>query len=398
MKVLRIVLVVLMLATAATLAFSASEQEEAVEDTECQADLTKSLSVDTSGIKTTDNQPLVEYEKTRNVPTKPADPSALPEMDALHWYEIEYAGYNTVKMDMPERPACGAYGKYVVLLQPGQHPYWTSWLNGFNKIAEAYNLKTKIYNANWALDLQAQQVEQAINDKPDMIVMGPTDQAGSVPMLRKLWQAGIPVVTSNVAPSEEGMKYCLAHVGPEDWEYYRKSARYMADKLGKKGGYVVVQSIPGISCFNSRYWSVVTELVTYAPNMKLLDADTSMCQTEPTFALVSTWLAKYGDELQGIILPDAGPTVSGTMEAARKAGRYDLVIMTGGHCKLAQDAVKTGEFPGITLTYQSGESDGACALQVAVDWMNGKDLKNVYAIKQGFITSKEVDNYYPAQH
>ncbi len=397
MKTIRITILVLALLAAASLVFGEGSKEAAGGGQAAKENLTKSLAVDTSSVKTTDNQLLVEYEPTRSVPKRPADPAALPETDALHWWDIEYAGYTTVKEKMPAPPKDGVYGKTVILLQPGAHPYWTGYLAGFNKIAQAYNLKVKIYNANWALDLQAQQVDQAINDKPDFIVMGCTDQAGSLPLLRKLWQAGIPVVTTNVAPSDAGMKYCVSYVGPEDWEYYRKSARYMADKMGKKGGYAVVQSIPGISCFNSRYWSVYTELLTYAPQMKLLGADTTKCETEPTFQLVSAWLAKYGKDLQGIVLPDVGPTLSGCLEAVRKAGRFDLVIMTGGHSQLGQDAVLSGEFPGLTLTYQSAESDGACALQVACDYMDGKKVKNVYAIKQGFITKENVKNYYPPQ-
>lgn len=357
--------------------------------------LAKSKAVDTSNLKTTDNQPLIEWEPLRVAPKRPANPSALSEFDALHWFDTEYAGYNVSKMAMPARPSGGAIGKYVVLLQAGHHPYWTGYINGFKKVAEAYGMKYKIYNGNWTLDLQAQQAEQAINDRPDIIVFAPSDQSGALPILRKLWQAKIPVITSNTIPSDEAMKYTLSWVGPDDWGQFRKLARSMADKLGKKGGYAIVQGVPGTSCFNGRTWSVVTELATYAPAMKLLDKDVSNYKSEPTFQMVSTWLSKYGNNLNAIVLPDDGETMAACLQAVKNAGRKDIVIVAAGHSKTGLDAVKSGD--AYALTYQSAESDGAMGLQMAADWLNGYDLPNVRAIAQRIITKEIVNNYYPTQ-
>ena len=255
MRKKRSFLLVLFLMMVTSLIFASGGKEKAAGNWE--ANLKKSLAVDTSSFKATDGMPLVCFEPPRDVPPRAANPAALPEKDSGHWWDMEYAGYKTVKEKMPPRPRDGSYGKFVILLQPGQHVYWTTYMNGMNQIAKAYGLKTKIYNGNWDIAQQAQQVEQAINDKPDMILFGPADQPGSVELCKKIWRAGIPCICTNVATSEEGMKYVLTMVGPEDWQAFREAARLTADILGKKGGYAVVQSIPGSACFYSRMWAPV---------------------------------------------------------------------------------------------------------------------------------------------
>ena len=129
--------------------------------------------------------------------------------------------------------------------------------------------------------------------------------------------------------------------------------------------------------------------------MKLLAADASSCQTEPTFRLVSTWLAQYGNELKAIVLPDVGPTVSGALRAIRQAKRKDIVLTVAGHSKISLDALKSGEM--FYLLEQSGEGDGACTMQIAMDWMNGKELRGWYAIRHSLITKENADSYNPPQ-
>ena len=50
-------------------------------------------------------EPLILLqEEQRAVPARPADPEALPEEDPLHWWDIEFAGWNAKKTNIPESP------------------------------------------------------------------------------------------------------------------------------------------------------------------------------------------------------------------------------------------------------------------------------------------------------
>ncbi|MCD6393248.1 MAG: substrate-binding domain-containing protein, partial [Planctomycetes bacterium] len=150
-------------------------------------------SIDVYALKGTDNQPLILLQtETATIPERPADPSALGETDKGHWWDIEFAGWDVAKVSMPKSPKDGPVGKRIVLLKAGDHPYWTAYVNGFKTIAKNYGMKVKIYNSNWDIGLQAQQTDQAINEKPDMIIFAPVDATACTPLLRRINKAKIP--------------------------------------------------------------------------------------------------------------------------------------------------------------------------------------------------------------
>jgi len=352
--------------------------------------------VDVYALRGTDNQPyILRKQETATIPPRPEDPAALPETDAGHWWDIEYAGWQVKKEAMPSSPGDGPAGKSVVLLKAGDHPYWTAYMNGFNVMAKAYGMKVKMFNGNWNIDLQAQQTDQAINERPDMIVFAPVDTTACTPLLRRINKAGIPCITSNTIPCDEAMRYCLGWTGPDDWGQMRMLSRAFADAMGKKGGYAIMRHMPGSSPFFSRTYAPITELGKYAPDMKMLAMDTANLEAEGTMQLVSAWLTKFDKELKGLILPGDGFSMTGALEALRKAGRKDVVIVAAGNSKTGMDAIKAGD--ALAVTYQSAEGDGAICVHAAAEWFSGKTLEPVRYLPKHVITRKDVENYMPAQ-
>ncbi|OQB37136.1 MAG: Ribose transport system permease protein RbsC [Candidatus Hydrogenedentes bacterium ADurb.Bin179] len=352
---------------------------------------------DVYSLKGTDNQPYLlppGLAKT-DIPERPADPKALPETDKLHWWDIEYAGWKVEKAAMPVSPGDGPQGKRVVLLKAGDHPYWTAYVRGFTAIADFYGMRIKVYNGNWNMDLQAQQADQAINERPDMIILAPVDATGCTPLLRKIHRAGIPCIASNTTPCDEAMKYCIAWTGPDDWGQFRMLARAFADALGKQGGYAVIRHMPGSSPFFSRTFAPITELREYAPDMSLLAMDTTNLEAEATMQMVGAWLSKFGPELKGLILAGDDFPMTGTLEALKKAGRGDVVIIAAGNSKTGMDSVKAGET--LAITYQSAEGDGALAVHAAARWFRGETLDPVVYLPRHVITREDVDQFMPAQ-
>jgi len=352
--------------------------------------------VDVYALRGTDGQPyILSQTETPIIPKRPKNPQELPETDKGHWWDIEFAGWDVEKVKMPLSPKNGPQGKRIVLLKAGDHPYWTAYVNGFKTIAEAYNMKWKVYNGNWNVDLQDQQTNQVINEKPDMIIFAPVDATACTPMLRRVNKAGIPCITSNTIPCSDAMKYCLAWTGPDDWGQFRMLARKFADKLGKKGGYAIVRHMPGSSCFFARTYAPITELLEYAPDMKMLVMDTANLETEGTMRLVSAWLTKYGDKLNGLVLAGDGFSMTGALEAVNKSGRKDIVIVGAGNSKTGMDSVKAGD--ALAITYQSAEGDGAIAVHAAAEWFQGKKLEPVRYLPKHIITQADVDDFMPAQ-
>ncbi|HUS93253.1 MAG TPA: sugar ABC transporter substrate-binding protein [Phycisphaerae bacterium] len=360
--------------------------------------LKQSLAVDVSGLKSADTQPLIIMDETPlQPPPRPADPLKLPEDDPLHWYDMEYAGWRGRKVNLPRSPGDGALGKRVICLRHMDHPYTTAYTRGMEKVAGACGIRLKTLTAgNADVNIQSQQVDQVVNERPDLVILFPVDATAVVPMLRKLNQAGVPIIASNLLPVDQGMPYVLTWTGPDDWGQFRMLAREFAKRMNHEGGYCIVRHMPGGSPFFSRTFSVVTELKKIAPRMKCFDMQTTLLEAEKTAQVVSGWITKYGAELKGIVSADDSGAQIGINEACRNAGREDIIRVAAGNSKVGMDFIKAGKLHGIT--YQSAEADGALPMKIAADWFNGKeDLKPVYYLPKHVITAKDVDQYMPAQ-
>ncbi|MBN1834734.1 MAG: substrate-binding domain-containing protein, partial [Spirochaetales bacterium] len=208
----------LLLALALPAAVFAGGQKEAAPGAAAAGNLERSLAVDTSGLKSEDGQPLIILQsEQRVVPSRPANPDALPEDDPLHWWDIEFAGWNANKQNIPESPKDGAIGKRVVFIVHGDHPWTTACTLGAQKVADAYDMSLKALSPNWDLAVQNQMIDQAINERPDMILLIPLDAKTAPQQARKINQAGIPLILFNTLPSAAAMDYCITWTGPDDF-------------------------------------------------------------------------------------------------------------------------------------------------------------------------------------
>jgi ribose transport system substrate-binding protein len=357
--------------------------------------LAQSLAVDLSALKSEDGQPLLLPLAKKTPPPRPANPAALPETDPLHWYDMEYAGWSVDKVNLPPSPKDGAIGKRVVTIINGDHPYLTAYSAGMRKIADAYRLELRVQSPNWKLDVQNQMLEEAINDRPDMIILIPLDAKVAVQQVRKVNQAGVPIILSNMHPENEAMKYAICWTGPDDWGQFRLLARAWADTLGQRGAVCYVRHAPGGSPYFARTYGPISELAAYAPGIRVLDLQAPGFEAAKTQQVVADWLTRFGKDLTGICAADDSAQAIGIVEACKKAGRTDIVVVAAGNSKVGMDAVKAGELHAIT--YQSAEADGAVALKAAADWFNGVELEPVRYLPKHVITRGDVDQYMPAQ-
>ncbi|MBC7960806.1 MAG: sugar ABC transporter substrate-binding protein [Vallitaleaceae bacterium] len=398
-KFLSTILVIVMVASLTacggkdTTKTEAGTTEKAAETT--GSNLDASLKIDLSVLKSGDGQPLLLEVETKEVPERPEDPLALPETDALHWYDMEYSGFSADKENLPVSPKDGAIGKSVVVIINGDHPYLTAYGIGAKKVADAYSMDFKLLSPNWDLNVQNQQIDQAINMKPDMIILIPLDAQAATQQLRKINQAGIPVIVSNMLPDAEGMKYSLAWTGPDDWGQFRMLSRALADKMGKKGGIAYITHAPGGSPYFARMMAPITELMTYAPEIKTLDFQSPGFEAAKTKQVVSDWITRFGSDLNAIVCADDSAQALGVAEALKVAGRDDIIVVAAGNSKIGMDQVKSGDI--FAVTYQSAEADGATPIKLAADWFNGLELQNVSYLTKHIITAEDVDGFMPAQ-
>ena len=332
---------------------------------------------------------------TKTVPLRPPRPERYPPEDARHWHDKEFAGWDVEKQALPESPCDGPRGKRVAFLQPGTHPYHVAFAEGLGRIAERAGVQLQTYTAAMTEDSQDREVQRAIADAPDLVILVPISSRACTPWVREMHSRGIPVIVSNYIPEEEAYRYILAWCGPDDWGQFRMLARAFADLLGHEGGYAIIRHIPGSSCYDARTWSVVTELAAVAPGLKCL-AMGEACQDgvfDPGAArrLVEGWIVQYGRTLRGIVSPDDDILVDGINEAVRAAGRLDIVRVGAGSTHKGMQLVKEGGLQAIT--FQSAQADGALAMKLAADWFAGLDIPPIVYLPTHIITRSNVEDF-----
>ena len=283
----------------------------------------------------------------------------------------------------------------MIIVVHGDHPWTTAYGRGAKKVADAFQMKLKILSPNWDLAVQNQMIDQAINERPDLLILISIDAKTAPQQARRINQAKVPLILCNTLPAAEAMDYCLAWTGPDDFGQFRMLARAWADRLGKKGGVAYVQHAPGGSPYFARCWGPISELSGYAPEIKTLDKQAPGFEADKTMQVVSDWLTRFGKDLVGICAADDSAQALGIAEALKKAGRSDIVVVAAGNSKIGMDMVKDGTL--YAITFQTAEGDGALAVKTAADWFNGLPVEAVRYLPKRLIAKDSVDQYYPPQ-
>ena len=401
-KKVRMMGVALVLLLVGAMLFAQGAKATGVSPADAAANLEASLAVDTSVLKAADGQPLLRLAtELPTIPTRPANPEALPNTNPLRWFDMEYAGWDATKMNIPESPKDGAIGKRVVMIVHGDHPWTTACTTGAQKVADAYDIDLKVLSPNWDLAVQNQMIDQSINERPDMILLIPLDATTAVQQARRINQAGVPLILFNTLPTAEAMNYAITWTGPDDFGQMRKMAKVFADELRARNpgarelGVAYVQHAPGGSPYFARCFGPISELAGYAPEVVTLDMQAPGFEADRTMQLVSDWLTRFGSRLKGIFAADDSAQALGIIEALKRAGREDVVVAAAGNSKIGMDMVSDGSL--FAITYQTAEGDGALAVQTAADWFNGKELPNRRDLPQHVITKSDAADFYPPQ-
>ena len=381
---------------AAGLAFAGGQADKASPGA-AKGNLEESLKADAVAVtlKAPDGQPLVFPGFVKKFPKRPPNPEALPNEDPGRWYDFEYAGWSTDKINIPKSPANGSIGKKIIMVAQGEHPYYTAYTDAAKLMAKTYGINLKVTIPNWDLNTQNQYIDQAINEKPDLIILLPLDANAALQQYKKINEAGIPVIAAHMLASEEALKYCLLWTGPDEWAPRRELSKLLAKKLGNQGGYAIMSHNPGGSTYFSRGYGYVSTLSQIAPQMKLMDLQSPGFDAEKSKQLALDWIKRFRGDLKAIIAADDGPQMVGIIEACAQANREDIVLIAAGNSKVGMDGVKAGKI--LAINYESPAACAATAIKVAADWFNGKKVERAVYLPPVIITKENVAGFYPPQ-
>jgi ribose transport system substrate-binding protein len=264
-----------------------------------------------------------------------------------------------------ESPASGTDSgkkiKIIASVPPTDH----GWLGAISKnaksAAEQYDdVDFQLLQAADA-DSQAQQVEQAISQKPDVLVVLPQDGAALTPVAQKAERAGIPVV--NIDRLFTAPDAATSTILGDNYQIGVLAADYISDQLKCKGNVVEIQGLAGISVTTDRTKGFTDELKKKCP-----DGGVKIVASQPGDFNPDQGLKVMENILQAQKKIDAVYThdddmAQGVVQAIRNAGREDEMFLTGvGGSQDAMKQIKEGGLYRATFLYNPSMSSSAINL------------------------------------
>lgn len=245
----------------------------------------------------------------------------------------------------------------------------------------------KILESNNNIATQVTQIESLILDGVDAIILDPGSASGLNGAIERAWDAGIPVIIINDGPVTTDKCYEINF----DTALLAKTAiQYLVDRLDGKGNIINIRGMAGVP-FDEDFNNALQEVLAENPEMKIVgevygEWTSSVAQQQIASILPSI------DHVDGVI--GQGGDGYGAVQAFESSDK-ELPIIIGGNRGnfLSWWAEKKLESGYETFSWASNPWNGAAALYVAVDILNGEDVPRVMVMSGLNITQDMIEDY-----
>lgn len=151
-------------------------------------------------------------------------------------------------------------------------------------------------DAQASADVQVPQVEDLLAQEPDALILVPMGSAAlSAPVERAMAQ-GVPVV---LCASTVDTDNFVTEVGTNLYASGAYLAQWLADTLGGEGNVVMMTGIPGVTTSDVMEAGAKATFAKY-PGINILAVQPGNWSTAEAKSIMETWLAQYGDDIDGI--------------------------------------------------------------------------------------------------
>ena len=214
-------------------------------------------------------------------------------------------------------------------------------------------------------------VDAVLAQKPDALVLIPTDPTALQPSVTKAKAAGIPVI--NVDTRVGDLKDVLSFITGDNADGGAKAADAMAKAIGWTKGkkYEVVVGLTSATATTNvaRLDGFSKQILRKYPGIKIVDKAYSQSQPAKANTNVSNWLTKYPN-LSGIFAID-GTNAAGAAAALQAKGLTGKVALVGYDAYKANvDLIAKGVFTA--LIAQDPAAEAKLAIEYAVKYLNTK--------------------------
>jgi ABC-type sugar transport system substrate-binding protein len=290
-------------------------------------------------------------------------------------------------------------GKKIAFLQTlATHPYVVATTKSFRGRAEALGMEVTVLTSMLDAALQAQQIDDAIARRFDLVVVVPTSEQAVVPALVRAKQAGVPIIIVNNTPKADTEELYVTFVGQDQTAMGRLAGEAMLKALkdsGRHGGKVAMITGALQQGIAPRRVNGFREAVKANHEVQIVAIEDARWDTATSERIAGQLYARFAatgglDAVYGMADNQAAAAIRAA-EAASIAvgGGPNQLIVVGGNClKEGLDAIKAGKMQS-TITQIPTEL-GVRAADVINEYFSGQKLPKEDLLPLATVTKANV--------
>lgn len=285
--------------------------------------------------------------------------------------------------------AAGKHYKMVFIAGIASDAFYITMNQGMQAEAkmESVTVQASGSPASFSPSTQLPYLNAAIAQKPDFILIAPTDKVALQAPIQRAVSAHIPVILVDTTLNDPSI--AVTTISSDNVAGGVKVADALANAVGKKGKVAIVSVSPGVSTTDQRVQGFEQELKKYPHITNLGVTYTGDDQTRAN-TVVKSLVASHKD-LAGVFATNV-VTGDGVTAAARELGLSGKLKLVEFDAEPVQvQAVKSGTIAA--LVAQAPYTIGQMAVRDAVQYLNGKhNFARHYGTGEAIITKANVNS------
>ena len=307
-----------------------------------------------------------------------------------------------MSLPMSGTASAAPQGKRVVVLATSNtNPYIGAWTATFTKFATQAGMKVTNLSANYDAAVQSQQIDDAIAQKFDLIVLCYVNDQAVVPALTRAKAAGIPVVLFAATMRQDQENLFTSFIGTDNADLGRHAGEDMIEGLAAEGKTKAkIVAVTGLA----QQINVMMRMAAFKavlakhPGIELVASEDGKWNTAVSEKVTGELLVRFAGQggIDGIFAM-ADNQATGAINAVQSAGltlgvaNKGIVVVASNCMKDGVVHIRSGEQYGTATQIPTEEAEFASKKLTA--FFNGAALKKYEIIPVYGITKANLDKF-----
>ncbi|MDO5093673.1 MAG: sugar ABC transporter substrate-binding protein [Propionibacteriaceae bacterium] len=259
--------------------------------------------------------------------------------------------------------------------------------DGMKERAAAAGVEVNVFSAEEKIDVQLAQIENAIANGVDALIVLPQDTDATGPITAAAKNAGIPLVYVNRRPAN--LPADVPYVGSDSLVAGHLEMEALAELAGYKGNVAILQGDPSQEAAQQRTQGC-KEVVEKYPEMKVIREQAGNWYREKGLEIAENWISS-GDDITAIC-SNNDEMALGAIGAYEQAGKLDSIFIGG--VDATSDALAAMAAKKLEVTvFQDAKGQGAGGVDTAIKLYNGEEVPGVLNVPYVLVTPENMSEF-----